>query len=185
MITSLDKNTALVLIDMQNGIVSLPLFSSAEPVIANCVALATAFRKAGQPVVIVNVDPATNPLNKLRKDAQQHSGELPAGWLDIIPQLEVQEGDIRITKNNWNAFTNPDLHRQLQSKNVTGIVLAGIATSVGVEGTARAAVEHAYNITFVTDAMSDMVEDAHNNSLKNIFPRIGELGTTAEVIAKL
>lgn len=185
MITSLDENTALVLIDMQNGIVALPLFAPAEPIIANCVALAAAFRKAGQPVVIVNVDPATNPLNKLRKDAQQHGGELPAGWIDIIEQLEVTDNDIPITKNNWNAFTNADLHKQLQAKGVTNIVLAGIATSVGIEGTARAAVEHAYNITFAIDAMGDMVEQAHNNSLKNIFPRIGELGTTAQVIEKL
>jgi nicotinamidase-related amidase len=77
------------------------------------------------------------------------------------------------------------LHEILQKLEITGIVLAGVATSIGVEGTARNASEHGYNITFVEDAMTDMHQSAHENSLKTIFPRIGEVGTTANVISTL
>jgi len=186
MITSLDKNTALVLIDLQNGIVNLPLPAPVAPIIENSATLATAFRKAGQPVVVVNLDPATNPLNALRKEAKQPAGgELPAEWFAIVPQIGVTGSDICITKNSWSAFINPDLHAALQNKGVTGIVLAGVATSIGVEGTARAAAEKGYNISFATDAMMDMFAEAHDHSLKYIFPRLGELGTTQEIIKKL
>jgi len=64
-------------------------------------------------------------------------------------------------------------------------VLVGISTSIGVESTARDAWERGYQLTFVTDAMTDMNADAHDRSLKIIFPRIGELGTTDEALAKL
>jgi nicotinamidase-related amidase len=64
-------------------------------------------------------------------------------------------------------------------------VLAGVATSIGVEGTARAASEHRYNVTFARDAMTDIFADAHERSLQYIFPRIGEIGETDEIIAKM
>ncbi|WP_328326524.1 isochorismatase family protein [Kribbella sp. NBC_00382] len=59
------------------------------------------------------------------------------------------------------------------------------ATSIGVESSARAAYEHGYNVTLATDAMTDLNEDAHKNSLTWIFPRLGESGTTAEVLELL
>lgn len=186
MITSLDKNTALVLIDLQNGIVSLPLPAPVAPVLENCAALAAAFRKAGKPVILVNVNPTTNPVNTLRKDAKQPGGgEISAEWLEIVAEVEAAESDIRITKNNWNAFVNPDFNKTLQDKGITGIVLAGISTSVGVEGTARTAAENGYNTTYASDAMMDLFVDAHNHSLKYIFPRLGEVGATTEILEKL
>ena len=93
--------------------------------------------------------------------------------------------DIRITKETWNAFYNTALHAELQKKGITGIVLAGIATAIGVEGTARGANEYGYNIAFASDAMTDLVEDTHINTFKYIFPRLGEVGTTEEIIEKL
>jgi nicotinamidase-related amidase len=64
-------------------------------------------------------------------------------------------------------------------------VLAGISTSIGVEGTARAASELGYNISFALDAMTDRVKEAHERSIQFIFPRIGETGTTADIVAML
>ena len=90
--------------------------------------------------------------------------------------------DIHITKRGWNAFFQTPLHDELQKREITQIVLCGISTSIGVEGTARAASELGYNIIFVTDAMTDTVLASHNNSLLNIFPRLGELGSAYDVI---
>jgi nicotinamidase-related amidase len=62
------------------------------------------------------------------------------------------------------------------------VVLVGVATSIGVESTARFAHELGFNVTFAVDAMTDMNLDAHTNSIARIFPRLGETGTTQDVL---
>lgn len=185
MVTSLDKNTALVLIDLQNGIVGFPLAHPVADILANAAKLVAAFRTAELPVFVVNVDPSDSPLNFLRKDAKSHAMTIPEEWLQIAPEIITQPSDVFITKAIWNAFSNTAIDEELKKKNITGIVLAGISTSIGVEGTARAASEHGYNITFAEDAMTDMFADAHAHSFKYIFPRIGEVDSTDHIIAEL
>lgn len=185
MVTSLDKNTALVLIDLQNGIVNFPVVHPIEGILANAAKLVEAFRKAGLPIVVVNVDPSKSPLNNLRKDVKMNFTEIPDGWLDIAPEIKTETGDIFITKHTWNAFGNPALHEALKVQQVTGIVLAGVSTSIGVEGTARRASELGYNLSFATDAMTDTSLEGHEHSLQRIFPRIGEVDTTENIIAQL
>jgi nicotinamidase-related amidase len=186
MITELDKKTALVLIDMQMGIVKYPMAHPIEGVLANAAKLVTAFHKAGLPIVFVNVDTTKIPLAKARKEAaSSSSAQLPADWFEIAPELGAKSDDIFITKHTWGAFFETALGDELKKKGVTGIVLGGISTSIGVEGTARQASERGYNITFPIDAMTDSFADAHAYSLKYIFPRLGETGNTDDVIALL
>jgi len=185
MITALDKKTALVLIDLQKGIVSYPTAHPIAGVLANAAKLVAAFRKAGQPIVVVNVDPGKNKALNTRKDAQQRMGEIPAEWLEIVPEIQTNADDVFITKHTWNAFADTALDDELKKRGVTGIVLAGVSTSIGVEGTARAAYERGYNISFATDAMTDMAAEAHEHSTKRVFPRVGEVGLTDEIIEQL
>jgi nicotinamidase-related amidase len=183
MITTLDKNTALVLIDLQKGVAGLPLAHPVKDVLANAVKLVAAFRGAGLPIVIVNVNPAGAAWTTSRKDPNlAPPPAFKADWLDIVPEIEIRTDDIFITKHTWGAFYETALDDELKKRGVTGIVLAGISTSIGVEGTARGASERGYNITFALDAMTDMFMDAHEHSIKRIFPRIGETGTTDDVI---
>ena len=187
MITALDKNTALVLIDLQNGVVGLTLAQPVKDVLANAAKLVEAFRKADLPIVYVNVNPAGANWTKARKDANPVAGAAfkAEDWLDIVPEINAQPGDIFITKHTWGAFYETGLDAELKKRAITGIVLCGVSTSIGVEGTARHASERGYNITFAKDAMTDMFLDAHENSLNRIFPRIGEVGMTEEVIGCL
>lgn len=186
MITVLDKNTALVLIDLQNMVVKMAPEHQVAPVIKNSAKLVASFREARLPVVVVNVNPVGSAASKTRKDlVRPVSGTLPENALDIIPEIKVEDGDIRITKQTWNAFYETALHAELQQKGITGIVLAGVATSIGVEGTARSANERGYHIAFASDAMTDLITEAHAHSFKYIFPRLGEVGTTDEIIEKL
>lgn len=187
MITALDKNTALVLIDLQKGIVGMNLVHPVKEILERSAALVAAFRKAGLPIVIVNVVPKGDWLNTRKDSAAIKSTSVTtmADFADIVEEIKTEPGDIFITKHIWNAFSNKALHEELQKRNVTGIVLAGISTSIGVEGTARAASELAYNISFATDAMTDSNMEAYQNSIKVIFPRIGEQSTTADIIEKL
>ena len=184
----LDPKTALVLIDLQRGIVGMPTapLSGAE-VLGNSVKLADAFRAAGAPVVLVRVSFAPDFSDALpgRTENQGFGGVPPEGWDIIVDELSGHPGDIRVTKHNWGAFHGTDLDVQLRRRGVTQIVLAGISTSIGVESTARAAYEHGYNVTIATDAVTDSDADAHQNSVDRIFPRLGESGSTEEVLELL
>jgi nicotinamidase-related amidase len=177
-VTTLDPKTALVVIDLQKGIVSLPTVHPAAEIVKHASALAHAFRSHGLPVVLVNVAAGASG----RTEQARSRGELPAGWADLVPELNQQPGDHTVTKRTWGAFTNTNLEIHLKKLNVTQVVIAGVATSIGVESTARHAYEHGFNVTLAIDAMTDMSPDAHANSITRIFPRLGETGTTQEII---
>lgn len=180
-ITAIDPKTALVLIDLQKGIVSLPMAHPVDGVLKNASALASAFRSRNLPVVLVNVT-AGAPGRTERKGI---TGELPADWAQLVPELNQQPTDLTITKGTWGAFYATELDAKLKERGVTQIVLAGVSTSIGVETTARQAFERGYNVTLAIDAMTDMFAESHEHSLARIFPRLGETGTTAEIIALL
>jgi nicotinamidase-related amidase len=186
MITAIDKRTALILIDLQNLVVELPLAHPVKQILHNSNELAKAFRKAGQSVVIVNVNPGGAAWTKTRKESNPSSAAAPKeGWTDIAAEIETSPDDIFITKHTWSAFFETALQAELHKREVTGIVLAGISTSIGVEGTGRDASALGYNLAFVKDAMTDMFIEAHENSLKYILPRMGEIGLSADVISFL
>ncbi|HEX6500476.1 MAG TPA: hydrolase [Micromonosporaceae bacterium] len=183
-VTTLDPRTALVVVDLQNGIVSAPTtpYPGAQ-VVARAVELAEAFRAHDLPVVLVRVSFAADG-----SDAVPGRTEVPrranraAGWDRIVDDLAGHPDDVVVTKRNWGAFYGTDLDLQLRRRGVTQVVLAGIATSIGVESTARAAYEHGYHVTLAVDAMTDMDAEQHRNAVERIFPRLGETGTTREVV---
>ncbi|MEK6346845.1 MAG: isochorismatase family protein [Burkholderia sp.] len=179
--TVLDPKTALVVIDLQKGIVALPIAHPAADIVAQSVKLIDAFRAQQLPVVLVNV--AGVPPG--RNEQSHGGGALPPDWADLIPELKQQPSDLLVTKRSWCAFTNTDLDAQLKAAGVTQIVLCGIATSIGVESTARVAHALGYNVTLVSDAMTDLKAEAHAHSFSTIFPRLGESGTTQDILALL
>lgn len=187
-LTTLDDRTALVVIDLQNGIVGRPTQPyAAHEVVARTARLAEAFRAHGLPVVLVRVATAPDGADAAhgRTEVQRPQGALPEGYSDIVPELAGHAGDLVVTKRNWGAFFGTELDVILRRRGVTQVVLAGIATSIGVESTARQAHELNYNVTLAIDAMSDLTPDGHAGSVARIFPRLGETGTTDEVLALL
>ena len=120
-----------------------------------------------------------------RTEQARSGGSRPADWADIVPELRQQPTDHLVRKQTWGAFTGTNLEQHLKGLSVTQVVLAGVATSIGVESTARQAHELGFNVTLVTDAMTDINSDAHFNSITRIFPRLGETGTTQEIMALL
>jgi nicotinamidase-related amidase len=180
-ITALDPKTALILIDLQRGIVAYPTAHPAGEVVQHAAALADAFRRHDLPVALVNVAGGAPG----RTEQTRSCKEFPADWADLVPELNQQPEDHTVTKRTWGAFTNTGLDEHLKKLGVTQVVIAGIATSIGVESTARQAHELGLNVTLAVDAMTDMNPDAHNNSITRIFPRLGETGTTWEIVALL
>ncbi|WP_089103463.1 hydrolase [Streptomyces hyaluromycini] len=187
-LSTLDPRTALVVIDLQQGIVGMPTQPHTGPeVVARTVELADAFRAQDLPVVLVRVSFAADFADAVpgRTERQARGLAFPEGWDVVVDELSGRDGDIHVTKHNWSAFHGTGLDVQLRRRGVTQIVLTGIATSIGVESTARDAYAHGYHVTLATDAMADADAEAHRNSVERIFPRLGESGSTAEVLELL
>jgi nicotinamidase-related amidase len=180
-LTQLDPIAALVVIDLQKGIAGLPVQPHpAAEVIARSAQLAAAFRKKNLPVVLVNVEGRAPG----RTDASFNFNP-PPDWAELVPELNRQPSDYTVTKHQIGAFYGTALERILRRAGVTQIFLTGIATSMGVEATARDAYDHGFNVVLVEDAMSDLSESGHKHAIEVTFPRISQVTTTAEALAKL
>jgi nicotinamidase-related amidase len=177
-LTVLDPMTALIVVDLQKGVVALPLVHPIGEVVARACALADAFRACGLPVALVNVAGAAPG----RTEQPRQMGHRPEGWADLIPELNRQPNDIVVTKRTWGAFASTDLEAQLKARGVTQVVIAGVATATGVESTARQAYELGFNVTLAVDAMTDRRPEAHDYCVRNVFPRLGETGATRGII---
>jgi nicotinamidase-related amidase len=181
-LTTLDANTALLVVDLQKGIVGMPVAHPIAEVVDNARALTQAFRRRGLPVVLINVDGMAPGRTE---HPRPNLAAFPDGWTDFIPELDRQPADIVVTKRTWGAFASTDLEQQLKARGVTQVVVIGVATSAGVESTARQAYEAGFNVTLAIDAMTDLRAEAHDHGVKGVFPRLGETGTSREIIELL
>ncbi|MCW2722189.1 isochorismatase family protein [Pseudonocardia sp.] len=181
-LTTLDPVPALVVIDLQKGMLGVPTVDPLPEIVDRAAGLAAAFRRRDLPVVLVTVAGGAPG----RTDAGSRSGPTPPpDWADLVDELDARPGDHRVVKRTWGAFHGTDLDAHLRDKGVTQVVLAGVATSSGVESTARAAYEHGYHVVLATDAMTDRNAEAHRGSIERVLPRLGETTTSADVLAML
>ena len=180
-VTTLDPNTALIVVDLQKGLVArqtAPYPPAA--VVANAAELAKAFRAHKLPVVLVHVIGGAPGRTEQPRPASP-----PADWADLVPELDQQPSDHIVAKKSWGAFTHTGLEDHLKAQGVSQVVVAGIATAIGVESTARQAYEAGFNVALAVDAMTDLKPETHRNSVEHLFPRLGEAGSTADIIGLL
>lgn len=185
--TALDSRTALVVIDLQKGIAAYPTVHPAREVIANAARLAEAFRRSGLPVVLVTVGFSPDGGDRFQARTEVPPRALPTSpdFSELVTELSPRPGDILIMKRQPNAFYGTELDLQLRRRHITGIVLAGISTSNGVDSTARAAHERAYNLSFASDAITDTDPVAHDFVMTKSFPRLGEIDTSDALLGLL
>lgn len=182
------QKTALVLIDLQQGI--LPFAGgphSAADVVQRAAGLARAFRAHNAPVFTVRVGWSADfgDALKLPVDAPLDGGTLPDNWWEYPQELGKQPGDIDIIKRQWGAFYGTQLEMQLRRRGIDTIVLCGISTNIGVESTARNAWELGFSLVIAEDACSAGSEEQHQSSLRFIFPRIARVRQSSDIIAAL
>jgi nicotinamidase-related amidase len=178
-LSTLDAQSALIVIDLQNGVSKIQFAHPLAKVVEQARDLATIFRRLGRPVVLV----AATGSPPGRTESAISSAVYPPESSRILPELGAEGSDHVISKNTMGAFTDSDLTSYLRSRGITQVVVCGVATSLGVESTARQAHELGFNVTLAIEAMTDFSNEAHENSLHRIFPRIGETGSTSEIIA--
>ena len=180
------KHTAIVVIDLQMGIIHF-MGAAAQPIIASAARLLAAARQAGAQPILVHVGGSLDGGDRLHPpvDAPMRAGAFPPDWMELVPELDRQPSDLVVLKRQWGAFYGTDLDLQLRRRGLSSIVLCGIATEAGVESTARDAYELGYELIFASDAMAGMSPEAHANSIERIFPRLGRVRTTDQIIAAL
>ncbi|RAR58746.1 nicotinamidase-related amidase [Paraburkholderia unamae] len=181
------RTTALVMIDLQHGIVSRPVAPhSGAQVVANARPLADALRAKGGAVVWVRV--LLNDILALPADAPTRTPDAPpapAEASELVPEIGAQPGDVIVSKRQWGAFYGTDLEQQLRRRGIDTIVIGGIATNFGVESTARQAFDLGFKLVFVEDATSGLNEEMHRFSFEKLFRHMGHVRSTQETIAAL
>ncbi len=181
--------TAVVVVDLQKGIVGRTCAPHpTSMVVTHTARILDAARRAAARVVLVHVGAAADGGDRLTPEADQpmHGGTpLPPDWSELIPELKQQPTDLVILKRQWGAFYGTDLDLQLRRRDLTTLVLCGIATEFGVESTARDAYERGYRLVLVEDAMTGLSAESHSNAIERIFPRIGRIRSTDQVVAAL
>lgn len=179
------KTTALVLVDLQKGILGRPLSPyPATDVIRNAISLTERFRQAGATVVLVNVGWHADFKDALRQPVDQPfqapPGGFPPEFMELVEGLK-KPGDICITKRQWGAFHGTEMDLQLRRRGAQTIVLGGVSTNIGVESTARQAWEHGYAVVLAEDVCASQSAEMHEFAVKNIFPRLGRVAKSADV----
>ncbi len=182
------SKTAFVSIDLQKGILGFPtLPHPSKKVVENAKALADDLRSKGGFVVWVRVKVSEDGKDRLAIpcDSPMAIKSLPPDWSELSPDLNIQPADYIVTKKQWGAFYGTDLELQLRRRNIETIILGGIATSFGVESTARNAYERNFRQIFAQDAMSCMTAEGHEHALTRVFPRMGHVRNTSEILSAL
>jgi len=181
------QRTAVVVIDLQKGIIGRSCVPhSTSTVVANTVRVLDVSRRAGALIVLVHVGGASDGADRLYPEADQpmpRGTPLPPDWSELIPELNQQASDLVILKRQWGAFYGTDLDLQLRRRKITTLVLCGIASEFGVESTARDAFERGYELILVEDAMTGLTVESHTDAIERIFPRIGRVRGTDQVVA--
>jgi nicotinamidase-related amidase len=180
-LTQLDAIPALIVIDLQKGIVGIPTVHPAGEIVERSAQLARAFRQKGFPVVLVNVTGGAPG----RTDVGRRNLSLPPDFAELVPELEQHPDDYVVSKQRAGAFLGTSLDEILRERGVTQVFLTGIATGTGVEATARSAHDLGYNVVLVVDAMTDRSAEVHRHSVEITFPKLGETETTDNVLKML
>jgi nicotinamidase-related amidase len=177
-LTTLDLNTTPIVVDMQKRIAGFSFIHPIGAVVGRTRALLHIFRMQGLPIVLVRAPGRT-------EHGPRSSGSFTDGWTDFLPELDEQPNDIVVTKRTWGVFAGTNLEDRLKALGVTQVVVTGVATSGDVEATVRQADEQGFNVSLALDAMTDTRPEAHDYTIRNVFPRLGETGTSQEIISLL
>ncbi|MCO5970924.1 cysteine hydrolase family protein [Actinoallomurus soli] len=181
------ENTALLVMDVQQGIVSRVSDPAYLPRVVRAI---DAARAAGIPVMHVVIGfrsghPETTERNKA-------FGALPAGAFTpedpgaaVHPDIEPRPEDIVITKKRVSAFAGSDLEMVLRARGIEHLVLAGIATSGVVLSTLRQAADLDYRLTVLADGCLDGDPEVHRVLTEKVFPRQADVVSVEEWVSAL
>ena len=181
------KSTALIIIDLQTGILEPePIPFAVGQIVRNAAKLAHAFTQAGSLVILTTTDFASGYTDAPRGLADTPwalpKEGLPANFASLVPEIDTLPGTTRLVKRQMSAFFGTELDLQLRRRACQTVVICGVATNFGVEATARQAFDLNYNVVIASDACSSVAPGLHEFSVTKILPRIGRVRLTSELV---
>ena len=190
--------TAFLVIDMQNFYVAE--VDTAISIVPNINRIAAACRDRGVPVVWVIMRCAEKEGAPSQwalyheyffTDAKgrNHLTKLSPGneGYELYPDLDVKDQDLVVTKRRFSPFVvgASDLHERLQEMGVENLIVAGTATNMCSESTARDAMMLDYKVVMVEDANAARYDDDHLAGLTSFYQSFGDVRKTDDVIGML
>ena len=186
------RHTALLLWDMENAIA--PNAFNYNDILANLKMLAARARSAGVPVfysvqtafdlrkeeapvwvrVRMKRAKASDPAELLKEK------EDPKGR-EIVDELKPQAQDIVFQKRRPDGFVDTDFDLTLRSNGIRTILIGGVATEGGVEGTARTARNLGYDIVVLKDCVGSRSRELHELALKLMEQTHFDIATAGEI----
>ncbi len=163
------KHTALVVWDVQKMLAS-HIFNRAD-FMKNLNELISVARAKKIPIFFTKITPLPpdfeSPARKymLRKMGSSF-GNMPKEMFDL--EIEPLKDEIILLKNTASIFIGTNFDLMLRNAGIETIIFTGIATEIGVESSAREAINRGYYTVIASDAVSSGDKDAHERSLKNM-----------------
>ena len=185
---SLDpRTTALIVIDLQQGILSPePVPHGRDDVVARSTLMGEAFAYVGALIVLTTTDFAYGYADAPKGQADDPwalpKEGLPPGFATLVPEMDALPAAVRVAKRQMSAFFGTELDLQLRRRGCDTVVICGVATNLGVEATARAAFDHNYHVVIAEDACGSVAPGLHEFAVGKILPRIARVRMTAEIL---
>lgn len=162
------RKSALVIWDVQNMLVN-NIFNKDE-FLANTRSLIDAARLAGVPVFFTRITPLPerfeSPARKFFMKRRPRGFTMTPESLNLA--IEPREGDTVLYKNTASIFIGTNFELVMRNAALTTIVFSGISTEIGIESSARDALNRGFFPVVATDAVSSPSKEAHDRSLLNL-----------------
>ncbi|MEA2991236.1 MAG: ureidoacrylate peracid hydrolase [Alphaproteobacteria bacterium] len=195
------RRTALLVIDMQNYFVQPGAqgeSATAREVVPAINHLAAELRHRGGHVVWVRNSTTDTKdwstfhnclMTTERRDRRYKAMDEANGGegFEFWHALDIQPGDAKIAKKRFSAFIqgSSGIERHLRSRDIDTVLIAGTATNVCCESTARDAMMLNFKTVMVADALAAQTDEAHNASLSAFYSNFGDVQTVSEVLQSL
>jgi nicotinamidase-related amidase len=92
--------------------------------------------------------------------------ELPKEMFELA--IEPKENEIVVNKNTASIFIGTNFELMCRNAGIETLIIAGIATEIGVESTARDAANRGFYVVVDSDASSSGDKEAHERSIQNM-----------------
>jgi len=171
---------ALLVLDVQSLIVDrLP---DKEAYLARVRATVEVAHAKGVPVryVVAGFRPGMPEVSPRNQTFSRYRGQAASPLIDPRPVLELEAGDVLITKRRVSAFSGSDLEVVLRAADVQHLVLCGLVTSGVVLSTLREAADKDYTLTVLSDLCVDLDPEVQRVLMEKVFPRQAQVMTSGE-----
>ena len=186
------KNSALIVWDMQHGIASRAF--NLKEVVANTKLLIESSHRCGVPVIFsqqtklpYGYQSNYSTYMSIRRGqdpkTSTHMEEGTESW-KLLDEIVPGKDDLVLKKHTPDFFIGTILEQVLRKRNIETLILTGVSTEVGIEGTVRHGAYLGYIPVIAEDAVGSSDKQAHDSALE-VMRKLFEVKSTKEIIQKM